>query len=46
MVRPEQPIRRQGQREEFVSLIVYLASENAGFITGQCYIADGGTYFQ
>ncbi len=46
VVRPQQPIQRQGQREEFVSLMVYLASENAGFITGQCYIADGGTYFQ
>jgi 3-oxoacyl-[acyl-carrier protein] reductase len=46
IVRPEQPIQRQGQRHEFVSLVVYLASENAGFITGQSYIADGGTYFQ
>lgn len=46
VVRPAQPIRRQGQREEFVSMMIYLASENAGFITGQCHIADGGTYFQ
>ncbi len=45
-LRPIQSIRRHGKMEEFVSLIVYLASENAGFITGQCYLVEGGTYFQ
>ena len=29
-----------------VSPILYLASDNAGFITGQCYAANGGTCFQ
>ena len=46
IVRPEQPIRRQGKREEFVAAIIYLASESTGFLTGQCHIVDGGTYFQ
>ena len=45
-VRPEQPIRRPGKPEECSSLMVYLASENAGFVTGQCYLMNGGMYFQ
>lgn len=45
-LRPEQPIRRPGKPQECVSLMLYLASENAGFITGQCYLMNGGMYFQ
>ena len=45
-LKPTQPIRRMGKPEEVVSLMVYLASENAGFITGQCYLVNGGMYFQ
>lgn len=41
-----QPLQRSGQPQEIASLAVYLASENAGFITGQCYLANGGAYFQ
>ena len=37
---------RMGRAEEIVSLMVYLASDNAGFITGQCYLANGGRYYQ
>ena len=44
-LRPGQPIRRLGKQEEIASLAVYLASENAGYITGQCYLANGGEYF-
>ncbi len=44
-LRPAQPIRRLGRPEEVVSLMVYLASEHAGFITGQCYLVNGGMYF-
>jgi NAD(P)-dependent dehydrogenase (short-subunit alcohol dehydrogenase family) len=43
---PGQPIRRKGRAEEVTSLVVYLCSENAGFTTGQCYLANGGAYFQ
>jgi NAD(P)-dependent dehydrogenase (short-subunit alcohol dehydrogenase family) len=45
-VRPLQPIRRHGKPMECASLMLYLASENAGFITGQCYLVNGGMYFQ
>ena len=44
-LRPAQPIRRLGKPEEVVSLMVYLGSEDAGFITGQCYLVNGGMYF-
>lgn len=40
-----QPIRRLGQPHEVASLIVYLASNDAGFVTGQCYQVNGGVYF-
>ena len=41
-----QPIRRLGKPQEVVSLMMYLASEDAGFITGQTYMVNGGMYFQ
>jgi len=44
--RANKPIARYGKPEEVASLLVYLASENAGFITGQCYLVNGGAYFQ
>jgi NAD(P)-dependent dehydrogenase (short-subunit alcohol dehydrogenase family) len=45
-IRSGQPIRRKGRPEEVTSLAVHLASENSGFITGQCYLVNGGMYFQ
>ena len=45
-LRPEQPIRHLGKPEECTSLMLYLASEGASFITGQCYLVNGGLYFQ
>jgi 3-oxoacyl-[acyl-carrier protein] reductase len=45
-LRASQPIRRMGKPQEVVSLMLYLASEDAGFITGQCYMVNGGMYFQ
>ena len=45
-VRPAQPIRRKGRPEEVTSAMLHLASENAGFITGQCHLVNGGMYFQ
>lgn len=41
-----QPIQRDGKPEEVASLAVYLSSDNAGFTTGQCYLVNGGAYFQ
>jgi 3-oxoacyl-[acyl-carrier protein] reductase len=45
-LRPWQPVRRKGRPDEVTSLMVYLASEQAGFITGQSYLVNGGLYFQ
>jgi NAD(P)-dependent dehydrogenase (short-subunit alcohol dehydrogenase family) len=42
---PLQPIRRLGKPHEVVSLMMYLASEDAGYITGQAYLANGGLNF-
>ena len=37
---------RMGTADEIVSLMIYLASDKAGYITGQSYLANGGRYFQ
>lgn len=37
-----QPIGRFGTPEEVASIAVYLASDEASFTTGQCFIVDGG----
>lgn len=37
-----QPMGRIGQPEEIAALVVYLASDDSGFITGQCHVIDGG----
>lgn len=44
-VKPGQPIRRLGKPQEVVSLMLYLASQDAAFITGQTYLVNGGMYF-
>jgi len=36
------PLKRLGTPEEVASLMAFLASEEARFITGQCFIIDGG----
>jgi 3-oxoacyl-[acyl-carrier protein] reductase len=36
------PAQRFGRPEEFASLACYLASENAGYLTGQAIAVDGG----
>ncbi len=37
-----QPMGRLGTAEEIAALAVYLASDDAGFITGQAVVIDGG----
>jgi 3-oxoacyl-[acyl-carrier protein] reductase len=41
-----QPVRRSGDPDEVASLAIYLASEKGGYVTGQCYLVNGGAYFQ
>ena len=42
---PRDPINRWGKPEEIAFLAVSLASDNAGYVTGQCVLANGGKYF-
>jgi 3-oxoacyl-[acyl-carrier protein] reductase len=42
MVMPLIPIGRMGEPAEIAGLVAYLASEEAGFITGASYTIDGG----
>ena len=37
-----QPMGRMGRPEEVAALVAFLASDEAGFITGSCYDIDGG----
>lgn len=39
------PLRREGEAGEVADLVVYLASDNASFITGASVEINGGTYF-
>lgn len=39
------PLRRQGVPEDVAGAVVYLASEAAGFVTGQCLSVNGGNTF-
>jgi 3-oxoacyl-[acyl-carrier protein] reductase len=39
------PLPYWGTSPEISSLAVYLASENARYITGQCYLVNGGKHF-
>ena len=36
------PMRRFGQPEEVAALVAFLASDAAGYITGQCVSISGG----
>ncbi len=38
----EIPAGRLGEPEELADLIVFLMSERAGYLTGQCVVSDGG----
>jgi NAD(P)-dependent dehydrogenase (short-subunit alcohol dehydrogenase family) len=36
------PLRRLGSPEDVAALFAFLASDDAAFITGQCFVIDGG----
>jgi len=36
------PLKRMGKPEEVAAIFAFLASDDAKFITGQCYVIDGG----
>ena len=36
------PVGRWGRPEDIAALVAFLASDRAGFITGQCIVIDGG----
>ena len=36
------PVGRMGKPLDIANLVVFLASDEASFITGQCIVSDGG----
>ena len=42
MLDSQVPLRRFGDPAEIAALVAFLCSDRAAFITGSCYIADGG----
>ncbi len=42
---PQIPVGRLGEPEEIARIVVFLAADNAGFITGSTITANGGQYF-
>ena len=42
MLEQKVPLKRMGKPEEVAELIVFLSSKKASFITGSCFVIDGG----
>lgn len=37
------PVGRLGRSEDVAGLVAWLASKDAEFVTGQCFVMDGGS---
>ncbi|MQY21474.1 SDR family NAD(P)-dependent oxidoreductase [Nocardia macrotermitis] len=44
-IAPHMPMKRVGQPEDIAYAVAYLASEEAGYVTGQTLSVNGGRYF-
>jgi acetoacetyl-CoA reductase len=42
---PQIPVGRLGEPSEIARCVVFLASDDAGFVTGSTITANGGQYF-
>ena len=42
---PQIPVGRLGEPEEIAKIVVFLASDDAGFVTGSKVSANGGQFF-
>jgi len=38
----EMPLKRVGEPEDVCGLVSYLVSDKSSWITGQCFVVDGG----
>jgi NAD(P)-dependent dehydrogenase (short-subunit alcohol dehydrogenase family) len=41
-LKPEVPLHRPGTPEEVAAAVAWLVSDEAGYVTGACYLVDGG----
>lgn len=42
MIKSKVPLQRFGSPEDIAAMVAFLLSEKAGFITGSCFVIDGG----
>jgi NAD(P)-dependent dehydrogenase (short-subunit alcohol dehydrogenase family) len=40
------PMKRFGRHEELANLVVYLVSDGAGYVNGECVVIDGGQWLR
>jgi len=45
VILPQIPVGRLGEADEIARCVVFLTSEDAGFITGSTVSANGGQFF-